>query len=82
MWAGGFLFLDRQPGLQDWFVDQKHVVYYDDINDLVSKAKYYRDKPELRKEIGDNARQLILDGHTYKHRADFLLEILATKGIK
>ena len=80
--TGGFLFLDRQPGLQDWFVDQKHVVYYDDINDLVSKAKYYRDKPELRKEIGDNARQLILDGHTYKHRADFLLEILATKGIK
>lgn len=67
--AGGFLFLDRQPGLEEAFLDGIDAVYYDSLADLVSKAVFYRGRPELRHAIGESGRQRIMDGHTYRHRA-------------
>ena len=73
--AGGFLFLDRQPGLERHFLDGTDCVYFDGLEDLASKAVFYKGRPELRHNIGQSGRQRILEGHTYRHRAAQLVKL-------
>jgi len=82
MGVGGVLFLDRQPGLYKWFVDGEEVVFFDDLKDLVSKLMYYLPRPDERARIGRAARQKMLSAHTYRHRAEQILDILAARGLK
>jgi len=80
--VGGFLFLDRQPGLPDHFIEGEHVVYFDSLEDLLAKAIYFKRHDEARNAVGVNARKLILERHTYTERAKQLLSILDSRGIK
>lgn len=82
MGVGGFLFLDKNPGLEKQFLHEEDVVYYNNYEDFIKKAKYYILRPDLRNAIGVNARNKILRSHTYKQRAEQLLRILAENGLK
>ena len=45
----------------------------EDLNELIN---YYMKNPEKRNEKIKTLQQIVLNNHTYKHRADFLKEIL------
>ena len=80
--VGGFLIMDRIPGLGSWFKEGEEVVYYDDLEDLLAKAFYYLKRPEERARVGAAAREKVLAEHTYERRADYLLSVLDARGLK
>lgn len=80
--VAGFLIMDRIPGLGNWFVEDEEVVYYDSLEDLVAKAFYYLKRPEERERIGENARAIVLQHHTYDVRAMQLLDVLERRGLR
>jgi len=82
MGAGGFMIMDRQPGLDGWFVENQEVVYYDSLEDLLAKTMYYLRRPDDRERIGRAAREKVLAEHTYAVRAKQLLEILDARGMR
>lgn len=51
-----------------------HYVSFKDDDEMLRKVKYYLDHPDERLKIVQQARELILARHTYKHR---LLEMLS-----
>lgn len=79
--VGAFLFLDRNPGLDKTFKHKRHVVYYDDLTDLLRKAKYYKQHVNERNHIAKTGQDFILKHHTYYNRAWRLLEVLKKHGI-
>lgn len=80
--VGAFLFLDRIPGLDQVFVNKKHVVYYNDLNDLMRKARFYKNNLQERSRIAQAGRSLVNKRHTYYNRAHQFLRILRAHGIK
>lgn len=82
MGVAGFLMLDKNPGLEKVFENEKDVVFFDDCNDFVKKAKYYMARPEERLRIGVNGRVKTLKSHTYQNRARQLLNVLSENGFK
>ena len=51
------------------FRDTEHLLTYRTTDEAMDKVKHYLSRPEERKAIGERARQAILAGHTYIHRA-------------
>lgn len=80
--TGGFLIVDRIEGLSDVFIEDKHVVYYDDLADLVAKAKFYVEHQEERDRIAKVGQRFVLKHHTYENRAREILAILAARGMR
>lgn len=78
MGEGAVLLTDKaiNNGTEDLFVEGVHFLEYRDQNHLIELIAYFRDHPAKAKEIGDNARKLINEKHTYKNRIDSLLTIL------
>ena len=53
---GLLTFIDRKTQLEDFFLNEKDVIFYNDINDLASKIKFYSKNDKLRKEIAKNGK--------------------------
>ena len=53
---GLLTFIDRKTQLDDFFINEKDVIFYNDIEDLASKIKFYSKNDKLRKEIGKNGK--------------------------
>ncbi len=53
---GLLTFIDRKTKLDDFFINEKDVIFYNDINDLASKIKFYSKNDKLRKEIAKNGK--------------------------
>ncbi len=72
--CGRLLLTDRiGNGLEELFTDKKHLVIYDDYDDLVAKARYYLNNQEERELIASNGRQEAHYKHTYLHRVRCLV---------
>jgi spore maturation protein CgeB len=67
---------DQISSVQHYFTPGEDYIPYDrdDLRDVAERA--LRDE-EWRRRIGRNARNRILDGHTWRHRAAFILKDLA-----
>ncbi len=81
--CGSLLLTDRLPaeaGLEELFADRKHLVLYGDEN-LEELAGYYLGHEAEREEIAAAGRQLVLEKHTYGHRADQVLAALFGEGV-
>ena len=53
---GLLTFIDRKTQLDDFFINEKDVIFYDNINDLASKIKFYSKNDKLRKKIAKNGK--------------------------
>ena len=53
---GLLTFIDKKTKLDDFFINEKDVIFYYDINDLASKIKFYSKNDKLRKEIAKNGK--------------------------
>ena len=64
----------KNNGFEELFENNKHLVVYDgSYKDLKEKIDYYLKNNEEREKISQEGYRLILEKHTYKHRADFIL---------
>jgi len=63
--SGAFMIASRTEGLASMFEDKKDLVLTSSPEETISLVKYYMNKPELRYEIGANARRKVMEQYTY-----------------
>ncbi len=54
---GLLTFIDKKTQLNDFFKNEKEVIYYNSIDDLASKIKFYSKNDNLRKKIAKNGKE-------------------------
>ena len=65
--------LDKSKGLEELFEDEVDIVYYDDIVDCIYKINHYNNNDEERETIAKNGYNKVLENHTQKQRAEFII---------
>ena len=53
---GLLTFVDKRTQLDDFFINEKEVIFYNNIEDLASKIKFYNQNDKLRKKIAKNGK--------------------------
>jgi spore maturation protein CgeB len=76
MACGCFVISDRQRDVFSLFEDGKHLVGFDNPNDLIEKIKYYLAHPEEREAIARRGREEVLKNHTYADRIKKLISLV------
>ncbi len=66
MGAGGFYMTKRSQGVENFYVDGKEIVLYDDVKDCLDKIRYYLDHDEEREEIAEAGRAKTMAKYTFK----------------
>ncbi len=74
--CGGFLLTDERVHARDDFIEGGEIVMFKDLNDCFEKIKYYLNSPEKRRRIAENAYKRVVGEHTYKHRAEKLINAI------
>lgn len=70
MGRGGFLIMPYIKGLDDYFEDGKHLVFYEfgDFKDLKNKIDFYLENDNAREYIRKQGFELVKKKHTYDQR--------------
>lgn len=72
--AGAFIITDE---IDDMDSDLKEcVAFYKDKADLAQKVEYYMENPEKRKEMSEKGMKIVREKHTFKNRAEKILEYI------
>ena len=77
----GFLITDYKKDLEELFDIEKEIVCYRHVDELPGLVGYYLEHEDERKTIARAARRRALREHSYKNRAEFILNILRADGI-
>ena len=67
--------LSSESGLEELFVDRKHLVLYDQAN-ILDLIHYYLDHDEEREKIATAGYAEALGKHTYEHRVDKIIQVV------
>ncbi|MCD4780908.1 MAG: glycosyltransferase [Candidatus Omnitrophica bacterium] len=76
-----FVLVDKQKDALDMFTAGKHVVFWNDIDDLKEKVDFYLKHSDLRNAIAREGEQCNKQHHTYKNRLNLLLDTLRNKSV-
>ncbi len=79
--CGGFLLSNRNAGIAELFTDGKDLVFYESLDDLEDKVRYYLEHPGERRDIGEHGRRTVLARHTLLHRARRIVSVLEEAGV-
>lgn len=63
--AGGFLFSNYQPELEEYFVPEREWVSFQEAEEMLDKAAFYLQHDELRNRIAENGYQKVKREFTY-----------------
>jgi spore maturation protein CgeB len=63
--AGAFMITSRTQAITELFEDKHDLVVTSSPQETIELVNYYRDRPELRYEIGQNARRKVMKQYTY-----------------
>jgi len=75
--SGSLLLTDKVKDLEELgFKDGVNCVFYKDIKEAIKKAKYYLKHDKEREKIAKAGQELVLNNHTYLHRAKELFKII------
>ncbi len=74
--TGSFLLTNWIPTLSELFEDNKHLVTYKTLDEMVEKAKYYLEHDDEREKIAEAGYNEAINKHTYAHRLNKILEII------
>ncbi len=66
--TGAFMLTNRTEALSQLFIDGQELALTSSPAETLELVQYYLDRPWLRYEIGQRARQKVLENHTYNHR--------------
>lgn len=72
--CGAFLLTDYVEELEEVFTLGRELEVYRSGEELIDKVRFYLANDAARREIAARGREVILAGHTYRHRMDSLLE--------
>jgi glycosyltransferase involved in cell wall biosynthesis len=77
--ACGALLLNEAavPGLDELFEDGRHFVSYRNCQELLENIDYYLEHEEERSAIAEAGRAEVISRHSYRHRAQELLRVVA-----
>lgn len=73
--CGGFLLSNYQTELLDHFVPGEDCDIYSSMEDLVEKAAFYMEHPQLCREIAQNAFEKVQKYHTYPVRLNQMFSL-------
>lgn len=74
---GACLLTDWKENINDLFIDGKECITYKSAQDAVEKASWLLKHPDICKEIAKSGQEKTLQSHTFEHRTDELLQIIA-----
>ena len=74
--CGGLAVDDDQKDVFALFEDGRHLVRFENPDDLAAKIETALSRPEERRAIARRGREEALGKHTYRHRVQSLLERL------
>lgn len=74
-----FALVDNQKDVRTLFEDGKHLVIFNDPDDLREKIKYYLNHPEEREKIAEEGYKEVIKKHTYVHRIKKMLDIIGER---
>lgn len=77
--SGAFLLTDNIPTEENVFTEGLHFAGYDNLDDMIDKARYYLDHDEEREKIARAGHIEAVNNHTYMHR---VLAVLDTVGVE
>lgn len=74
--SGAFQIATYRPALDALFDTGTQLVTYQTLDELVEKSEFYLKRPDLRREIADQARERVLCDHTYSRRIDQMMSAM------
>jgi len=74
MGAGGFYMTKRSQGIEDFYVDGKEIVLYDNIKDCLEKIRYYLKHDDEREAIALTGKEKTMENYTFEHTLAKMLE--------
>ena len=77
--AGGFCLTNKQAELERYFRNGVDLVWYEDENDLLSKAEYYLHHEDEREQIARNGHARVRELFAYEKQLNRLLSIAAER---
>jgi len=60
--------IEQAPGLEQYFVSDKEIVVFSDVQDLLQKVRYYLEHESEREDIARRGYERVLKDHTYDKR--------------
>jgi len=73
--SGGFLLTDYKEDTAEYFESGRELVFYNNNSDLTEKISEYLENETQRNEISLNGRNKVLKFHTFKQRAQEMLDM-------
>jgi hypothetical protein len=82
--CGSFMLADKPEDFEEFgYVDKKHLILYDDLNDLKNKINYYLKHDSEREEIAKNGMEFVRKNHNNTIRIQQFTNIITQElGIK
>lgn len=71
-----FQLLQRVPGVEEFFEEDKEIVCFDTKEEMVDKVRYYLKHEEARQRIAQAAYERVLRSHTWQHRVQHMLSVI------
>ncbi len=78
--SGGFLLTSNTPAVLELFVPGRHLVVAQTPEETLNLVRYYLNHPEERETIRQQGTTAVTC-HSYRHRAECILQILRQRGI-
>jgi hypothetical protein len=76
--CGGFFLTGYVHGIEDYFENKKHLVWYHDESECLNLASEYLAKPRARQEIARQGYELVHKHHTFHHFVDRVISLCMT----
>lgn len=73
--CGGFLLTNYVPGMEEFFTNQEHLVWYRSEEECVDLVKEFLNKPKERERIADQGYRYVHEHQTFHHFVDKVFEL-------
>jgi len=80
--CGGFFLTAYVQGMEKFFENKKHLVWYHNEAECLSLAEEYLKKPKERREIALRGFHLVHEQYTFHHFADRVISLCAVPEVK
>lgn len=79
--SGAFLLHPAIGGIETQAEDGKHLVLWESVSDLISKIRYYLDRPEERERIAEAGAEHAREHHSWAVRVGEFASLLSESGL-
>lgn len=77
--AGGFLLMQYTLGMERYFTNRKHLVWFKEPSEAPDLIRYYLNHQDEARKIAKDGFSLVQKHHTYKNRIEELLRTISVR---